>query len=189
MIREFALVWDHRGLLLEGFLTTLWLAVLGETGSLLLGALLSAGLMSRRPAAASAGRLFVDTMRCMPFLLFAYIIYYGLPSVGLSLGNSTAGLLALVLYHLAYTAELLRGAWAELPPEQMEAGRAFGFKGLGLLQNLTEAPSTCSAARLPRCAARPRRCSPGWVSPRKRTRSPRGSRAVRSSGSASRGRS
>jgi polar amino acid transport system permease protein len=88
--------------------------------------------------------------RCVPFLLFAYIIYYGLPSLGLRLGNWQAGLLALVLYHLAYMAELLRGAWAELPGEQVEAGRAFGFRGFGLLRRVILPP--VAAAALPTLA-------------------------------------
>ena len=51
-------------------------------------------------------------MRCVPFLLFAYIVYYGLPSFGIRFTNWTAGLVALTLYNTAYMAELLRGAWA-----------------------------------------------------------------------------
>jgi len=34
-----------------------------------------------------AARLFVDGMRCIPFLLFAYVVYYGLPSFGVRLDN------------------------------------------------------------------------------------------------------
>jgi len=45
-----------------------------------------------------AARGFVDGMRCVPFLLFAYIIYYGFPSLGVRLDNWTSGLLALTIY-------------------------------------------------------------------------------------------
>jgi len=145
VIREFTVVWDQRNLLLSGFLTTLWLAALAAVAALLLGALLSAALMSRRRAVAAAGSLLVDAVRCVPFLLFAYIIYYGLPSLGVRLGNWTSGLLALVLYHLAYMAELLRGAWAELPVEQVEAGRAYGFRGFGLVRHIILPPVAMAA--------------------------------------------
>jgi polar amino acid transport system permease protein len=41
-----------------------------------------------------------------------------------------------VLYNTAYFAEILRGAWAHLPHEQEEAGRAFGHAGLGLYRRI-----------------------------------------------------
>ena len=33
-------------------------------------------------------------MRCVPFLMLAYIVYYGLPSVGINFDNWTSGLAA-----------------------------------------------------------------------------------------------
>jgi polar amino acid transport system permease protein len=71
-------------------------------------------------------------MRCVPFLLFAYLVYYGLPSLGIRFTNWGVGLLALTLYNAAYMAELLRAAWAGLSREMIEVGHAFGFVGLNL---------------------------------------------------------
>ena len=47
---------------------------------------------------ARTARSFVDTMRCAPFLLFVYVVYYGLPSFGIVLGNWIAGLASLIVY-------------------------------------------------------------------------------------------
>ncbi len=140
MIGEFAVVWAQRALLLDGFLTTIWIAALASIGALGLGALLSTGLMSRSPAVARPAAALVDTMRCVPFLLFAYLIYYGLPSLGLQFGNLSSGVAALVIYHTAYMAELLRAAWVGLPPETIEAGRAFGLHGFGLFRRVILRP-------------------------------------------------
>ncbi len=145
MIEEFVIVWQQRALLLDGFLTTLLISALASAAALALGAMLSTGLMSRRPPVAWAARGLVDAMRCVPFLLFAYLIYYGLPSLGLQLDNWTSGLLALVVYHMAYMAELLRGAWLGLPAETIEAGRAFGFHGFGLFRRVILPPVVFAA--------------------------------------------
>lgn len=145
MMAEFAIVWEHRGLLLDGFGTTLLIAILAAVASLVLGALLSTALMSRRRTVGLAATALVDAMRCVPFLLFAYLIYYGLPSLGVRLGNWSSGLLALVIYHTAYMAELLRGAWRELPVETIEAGRAYGFHGLGLFRRIILPPVVFAA--------------------------------------------
>jgi polar amino acid transport system permease protein len=105
-------------------------------GALLLGFMLTPALMSRNVAVARAARAFVDGMRCIPFLLFAYIIYYGLPSIGVNFDNWNAGLVALTVYNAAYMAEILRGAWAAMPREPIEAGIAFGFSGPHLFRRI-----------------------------------------------------
>ena len=145
MIEEFAVVWGQRALMLDGFLNTVGIALLASAASLVLGALLSTGLMSRRPPVAWAATALVDAMRCVPFLLFAYLIYYGLPSLGLRLSNWSSGLAALVAYHMAYMAELLRGTWRSLPAEAVEAGRAFGFHGFGLFRRVILPPVVFAA--------------------------------------------
>jgi len=145
VIGEFAIVWQQRSLLLDGFATTLVLSVLAGLAALGLGALLSTALMSPRTVVAGAATALVDAMRCVPFLLFAYLIYYGLPSLGLRLSNWSSGLAALVVYHTAYMAELLRGAWRELPAETIEAGRAYGFHGFGLFRRVILPPIAFAA--------------------------------------------
>lgn len=145
MIEEFAVVWDHRDKLLNGFQNTIILVAISAVGALVLGALLSTVLMARRPWLARLGRLYVDAMRCVPFLLFAYIIYYGLPGIGITMSKWSAGLTALIVYNMAYMAELLRAAWASLPKETIEAGHAFGFHGLGLFRRVILPPVVFAA--------------------------------------------
>ena len=82
----------------------------------------------------------VDGMRCVPFLLLAYIVYYGLPTVGIRLNNWTAGLSALVIYNAAYIGEILRGAWSNLPRGYIDAAHAVGFHGLTLYRRIILPP-------------------------------------------------
>jgi polar amino acid transport system permease protein len=87
----------------------------------------------------------IDLMRCVPFMLFCYMIYYGLPSCGIVIGNLTAGIVALTLYNAAYIAELLRGGYAALPRDGIEAGHAFGFHGWRLLTRIILPPVLLSS--------------------------------------------
>lgn len=146
MLDQFAIVWGARALLIDGFLQTLWLTLVSAAASLVLGALLATALMSRHRIVARGSGVLVDAMRCVPFLLFAYIIYYGLPSVGLDFGNLQSGLIALIVYNTAYMGELIRGAWRALPVETIEAGHAFGFHGAGLVRRLILPPVVLAAA-------------------------------------------
>jgi len=145
VIHDFGVVWGERQLLLSGLLNTVTLAVLAGLVALAGGALLSTVLMQRVRGVAAVTRLLVDALRCTPFLLFAYIVYYGLPSIGLRFDNWTAGLAALSAYHTAYMAEILRGAWTAQPRAPIEAGEAFGFTGLRLFRHIVLPPLVLSA--------------------------------------------
>ena len=72
----------------------------------------------------------------LPFLIFVYLLYYGLPTFGVKLDAWTAGLLGLTIYHCAYVAEILRGAWDQLPDGQTESAQAHGYHGLRLVRRI-----------------------------------------------------
>jgi polar amino acid transport system permease protein len=145
MIHDFGIVWSERALLLSGLANTTILSVLAAVSSLVLGIALTPALMSRRPLIAGMARTFVDGMRCVPFLLFAYIVYYGLPSLGLRFDNWSSGLVALMIYNTAYMAEIMRGAWAAQPREPIEAGIAFGLPEFRLFRRIILPPLLLSA--------------------------------------------
>ena len=145
MIRDFGIVWSERALLLSGLANTTILSTVSAIAALLLGFLVTPALMAKRPVISGVARFFVDGMRCVPFLLFAYIIYYGLPSLGLRLDNWTSGLAALIIYNTAYMAEILRGAWVVQPREPIEAGIAFGFSDFRLFRRIILPPLLLSA--------------------------------------------
>jgi polar amino acid transport system permease protein len=113
-------------------MNTVLLSMTGLLLSLLLGVLLAAALMSSNRSVALSIRALVDAMRCIPFLLLAYLVYYALPSLGLNLNNWTSGLVAIVIYNAGYMAEILRGIWVRLPRDSIDAGTAFGFHGRNL---------------------------------------------------------
>ncbi|WP_316239087.1 amino acid ABC transporter permease [Bradyrhizobium sp. SZCCHNR1015] len=145
MIQDFAIVWSERDLLLSGLGNTTILSVLSAIAGLVIAFVLTPALMSQRRWLALTVRVFVDGMRCVPFLLFAYIVYYGLPSFGIRLDNWSSGLVALTVYHAAYLAEILRGAWAAQPREPLEAGVAFGFSGARLFRRIILPPLLLAA--------------------------------------------
>jgi polar amino acid transport system permease protein len=139
-MRDFLIIWGQRDVVLAGLLNTVILLAIAAVASIMLGAVLAALLMSKHKAVAKGAALYVDAMRCSPFLLFVYLIYFGLPTLGISLSNWVSGAIALILYNTAYMAELMRGAWLELPVTMIESGKAFGFRGLSLLRYIILPP-------------------------------------------------
>jgi polar amino acid transport system permease protein len=142
---EFAIVWAHKDRLFLGFANTVGLAVLATALALIVGALMAAALASHSKAIRRPAQWLADGMRCVPFLLLAYIVYYGLPTLGIRLNNWTAGLAALVIYHAAYIGEILRGAWANLPRGYIDAAHAVGFHGQVLYRRIILPPIVFAA--------------------------------------------
>jgi polar amino acid transport system permease protein len=140
MINEFSIVWAHKDRLLVGFGNTIVLSLLATAAALALASPITIALMAHHRLLRALARGLVDGMRCIPFLLLAYIVYYALPTLGIRLDNWTAGLCALVIYNAAYMAEILRGAWANMPREHIEAGLAFGFSGIKLYRRIILPP-------------------------------------------------
>jgi len=83
---------------------------------------LSRSFLVRLPAI-----IVVEIVRDTPFLVQAFIIYFVLPAVGVSMSTTTAGILALSIYGAAYFSESIRGAILSVPKGQMDAARATGM--------------------------------------------------------------
>lgn len=138
--RGIAVLWEQRDAMLSGLLVTIGITIVAAICAGVLGLVLFSLLISRVRAIEVTLTRLIDLMRCVPFMLFCYLIYYGLPSAGIVVGNLTAGITALTLYNAAYIAELLRGGYEALPREGIEAGQAFGFHGWRLLVRIILPP-------------------------------------------------
>lgn len=128
---EWEIVWQARESILDGFINTLILFSLSVTVAFVAGCTL-AYLLDKRNWLSVVLRWYMNTMRMLPFLILAYLLYYGLPSLGLRMDAWTAGLIALVIYYTAYFAEVLRGARMVMPEGYVEAAKAYGFTPLRL---------------------------------------------------------
>ncbi|MCG8620131.1 MAG: ABC transporter permease subunit [Desulfobacterales bacterium] len=65
--------------------------------------------------------------RGTPLLLQLFFIYYGLPSLGITLRPEAAAIIGLGLNYSAYLAEIIRAGIQSIPGGQMEAAKALGM--------------------------------------------------------------
>ena len=76
---------------------------------------------------------YIEVYRGTPLLIQLYILYYGLPNIGISLNPVLAAFLGLGMNYAAYEAELYRAGINAVPHGQMEAALSLGMtKGLAL---------------------------------------------------------
>ena len=133
---KWEILWNHRGMLLAGFQNTLILFSVSVVAAFALSCWLALLMGTGRAPLRATLRTAVDGMRMLPFLIYAYLLYYGLPSLGVRLDAWTAAFIALITYHAAYFAEILRGTWATLAAGQAEAARAQGFTSFAMYRRI-----------------------------------------------------
>ena len=105
--------------------------LLFAVASMGLGLALAAGIalvrVLRLPLLDRIAAVYVSAMRGTPLLVQVFIVYYGLPSIGIEFSPISAGILALTLNVAAYLSESLRGAVAGIAQGQWLAGTSLGL--------------------------------------------------------------
>ena len=120
--------------LFAGFAVTLTVAVAAIPLALALGVLLLAPRLSGRRLTSGAVQAYIEVMRGTPLLLQIYLIYFGLPLIGLFPSEFTCGVVGIALQHGAFLCELYRGAIESVSQRQWEAGRAIGMTRLAVFR-------------------------------------------------------
>jgi polar amino acid transport system permease protein len=82
---------------------------------------------ARRESIRRLGRWTIELVRSTPLLIQAYFIFFILPEYGIVLSALTTGVLALGLYHGAYTAEAYRAGLESVPAGQWDAVHSLRF--------------------------------------------------------------
>jgi His/Glu/Gln/Arg/opine family amino acid ABC transporter permease subunit len=76
---------------------------------------------------------YVEVFRNTPLLIQIFIVYFGLPQLGLKFSPFLSGLAALVLYAAAYNTEIFRAGLEAVPRGQLEAARSLGLTAVQTL--------------------------------------------------------
>ena len=124
---HFGVVWEAWPELLDGAIFTVWLSAASMAISLVIaifGAL--ARTSGPRWLKALVGA-YVELVRNTPFLVQVFLIFFGLPTIGIRLDANQGALIAMVLNGSAYTIEIIRAGIEAVSHGQIEAGRALGL--------------------------------------------------------------
>ena len=83
----FEIVWSQRDLMLSGLLLTLEIVAISSVLAGILGFAVFWLLVQGGPAIVRPVKAAIDVIRAVPFMLLCYLIYYGLPTLGVTLGK------------------------------------------------------------------------------------------------------
>jgi len=129
-IFHFGDMWNARGEFVEGALMTLRLSGLAMVASLVIAIL---GALARTSGPKPLRMLvaaYVEIIRNTPFLVQIFMIFFGLPTVGIRLDANEGALIALILNGSAYTIEIVRAGIENISHGQIEGALALGLHRL-----------------------------------------------------------
>jgi L-cystine transport system permease protein len=121
------LAWESLPFLLQGVPITILLAVIGMLVGLVLGFFIALARGSSRTVLRLPSRLYISFMRSTPIIVFLFLIYYGLPIIGIKLTAFLAASIAFGLNSAAYIAEIYRAALNSVDNGQWEAAKALNI--------------------------------------------------------------
>jgi polar amino acid transport system permease protein len=84
---------------------------------------------------------YIELIRNTPFLVQVFFIFFGMPSLGVTLTATQAAILAMTLNCAAYAAEIVRGGVESIKKGQVEAGRALGLHTLDVYRFIIFRPA------------------------------------------------
>jgi len=122
-----SLLRDALPLMLKGAGWTLLLAVASIFFGAIIGTLLAITRLAKVPGLSQFAALYVSCMRGTPLLVQLFVIYFGLPSIGIQFDPISAGILGLSLNVGAYLSETIRGAINGVEHGQWNAARSLGL--------------------------------------------------------------
>jgi polar amino acid transport system substrate-binding protein len=124
---------EYIPLLLKGALVTIGISFASMALAVSLGLVIT---LMRLYGSVFVRRLagwYIEIYRGTPLLIQLYILYYGLPNLGISFSPAVAAVLGLGMNYAAYESELYRSGIAAVPKGQMEGALSLGMsRGLAL---------------------------------------------------------
>ncbi|MFE5838210.1 amino acid ABC transporter permease [Arthrobacter sp. NPDC056493] len=122
------LVWSSFGPIVTGAVTgTIPLTLASFVIGLALALLVALMRLSRNVAVSGLARFYVSVIRGTPLLVQLFVIFYGLPSLGLKLDPWPSAIIAFSMNVGGYAAEVIRAAILSVPKGQWEAGHTIGM--------------------------------------------------------------
>jgi polar amino acid transport system permease protein len=138
---EFGWLFEYYPQIVKGIGITIQLIAVGAVAGISLG-IVCAWVRALGPAwARPIVAAYVEIIRNTPFLIQLFFIFFGLPSLGLQLGELQAANLAMVVNLGAYSSEIIRAGVQATPRGQFEAGASLAMSPFETFRHVVLVPS------------------------------------------------
>ncbi|CAB3661665.1 MAG: amino acid ABC transporter permease [Achromobacter sp.] len=138
---DFASVLDYTPVLIKGIGVTVELIAFGAVAGVALG-IVCAWVRTQGPRWLRVPvTAYVEVIRNTPFLIQLFFVFFGLPSLGVQLGEMQAACLAMALNLGAYSTEIIRAGIDATPKGQYEAGASLAMTRLQVFRHVVLKPA------------------------------------------------
>lgn len=128
-------------LLVDGLVLTIVLTLVGMILGTGAGLLIALARRSAHWPLRWLARGYVEIFRNTPLLVQLFVIYLGLPSLGIRFSPVAAACVSLVLNNAAYTGEIIRAGLAATPRGQVEAAKSLALRPWQILALIVLPPA------------------------------------------------
>ena len=132
-------------LLLPAIKVTIPLTLLSFSIGLLIALTTALVQVAKIPVLRKAARFYVWIIRCTPMIVQLFVVYFGLPSIGIRLASFPAAVLVFSISVGAYCSETIRAAIESVSSGQMDAAYCSGFTFSQAMFHII-IPQACSTA-------------------------------------------
>ena len=123
-------------ILLPGLQMTIPLTVIAFSIAMVIAVIAAMIQYARVPVLRQIMRFYVWVVRGTPLLVQLFVVFYGLPSLGIILDPFPAAVIVFSINEGAYCAETMRAALESVPVGQMEAGYCVGMSYLQVMRRI-----------------------------------------------------
>lgn len=124
---DFQLIMDSIPILLQGAWITVTVTVISMALGLVLGMIAALAKLSKLKIVSWLANQYIDIVRGTPLLVQLFLIYYGLPQIGITIDPFPSAVLGLGINTGAYVAEVIRSGIQAVDKGQREAAFALGL--------------------------------------------------------------
>lgn len=123
-------------IILPGLTMTIPLTVISFTFAMIIALATALVQFANVRVLKQIARFYIWVIRGTPLLVQLYVIFYGLPSVGVVLDPFPAAVIVFSINEGAYCAETMRAALEAVPKGQIEAGYCVGMSYLQIMRRI-----------------------------------------------------
>ena len=123
-------------ILINGLTVTLPLTIISFALALVIALITALVQTAKIPGLRQLARFYVWVIRGTPVLVQLFVVFYGLPSLGVLIDPFPAAVACFAINEGAYCAETIRAALESVPAGQMEAGYCVGMTYLQTMRRI-----------------------------------------------------
>lgn len=123
-------------ILINGLTVTLPLTIISFALALVIALITALVQTAKIPVLRQLARFYVWVIRGTPVLVQLFVVFYGLPSLGVLINPFPAAVACFAINEGAYCAETIRAALESVPKGQMEAGQCVGMSYLQVIRRI-----------------------------------------------------